>query len=840
MKLAALFQPDTPAPGGAARQALAFASFGTAYFLLCVYAASLPVQVRFPLYIWPADGLALGVLLVAPARRWPVYLALVFVASLAVILGMVGLPVERAVAAALINVVEPAIIAVGLQRLGGARVEIDTLKGLGSFLIGMVPLVAVLTVADSAVSMSRFDTTFREQWSVTFVSDMLGMVLVAPLILAWSHRGWNQALLMARARTGELVVLYAGLIVAAYYVFRARPDAVTSFPSLSYLCAPFLIWAALRFGLRAATLGLAIFGFICYWYSAQGLGPFSIGGVADWRSLLQLQGYLATMIITTLFAAALLVERVVEGKATDAWRRRYDAVIRASDNLLYELDPASGTIVWDGDTLAVLGVAPEEISHVRQWMARVHPDDRMKLKGLRARLMTGELGEVATEYRVRKGDGTYTSVGVNGYSIENPQQGPGGTRRVIGFVNDVSAKILAEEERARLEAQLKQAEKMEAVGRLAGGIAHDFNNILGAILGYGELAQTRAAADPTMKRYVDTIMNAGNRAKSLVTQILSYSRAEGSTKNPVLVSPVAAEVCDLLSGSVPEGIEVRFESRDEAVTVMGDPTRFHQLLMNLATNAMQAMPDGGTLSITVASRHLEAPLRLRAAEVPVGDYAVVTVSDTGHGIKPDVIDRIFEPFFTTKPAGRGTGLGLALVHTIVQEHAGFIDVASTLGEGTTFTVFLPLTTQVPVKEEAVEASAGRGQVVLAVDDETAVLEALEEMLAALGYEPVGYSSSRAALEAFQADPKRFDAVVSDEVMPGLTGTQLTVELRKTCPGIPVVIATGFGGPGFETRVLAAGVNRLLRKPYRMQEIGEALAAVLSRSADSRRSGSAGT
>ena len=829
MKSAAvLLQSDSPAPGAVARQALAFASFGTAYFLLAVYAASLPVQVRFPLYIWPADGLALGVLLVAPARRWPVYLSLAFVASLYVTLEMVGLPPDRAAAAVLMNVLEPALIAVGLQRLGGARVQIDTLKGLGSFLIGMVPLVAAITVADAAVSMARYQTTFREQWSVTFVSDMLGMVLVAPLVLAWSHSGWHQAFAIARSRTGELVSMYAGLILAANYVFGTRHAAGFVAP-LEYLCAPFLIWAALRFGLRAATLGLTIFGLLCYWHSAQGSGPFSIGGVADWRSLLRLQGYLATVSITTLFAAALLVERVVEGKATDAWRRRYDAVIRASDSLLYELDPASGTIVWDGDTRAVLGLAPEEIAHVRQWVARVHPDDRMKLKGLRARLMTGELGEVSTEYRVRKGDDTYTSVGVNGYSIEDPLQDRGGARRVIGFVADVSEKILAEEERARLEAQLKQAEKMEAVGRLAGGIAHDFNNILGAILGYGELAQTRAAADPTMKRYVDTIMNAGNRAKSLVTQILSYSRAEGSAKIAVVVSPIAAEVCDLLSGSTPGQIHVRFESRSEDATVLGDPTRFHQLLMNLATNAMQAMPDGGTLSITVEARDLGAALKLRAAEVPAGHYAVVTVGDTGHGIKPELIDRIFEPFFTTKPAGRGTGLGLALVHTIVQEHAGYIDVTSTVGKGTTFTVYLPLTTQAPEPEVSGEASRGRGEVVLAVDDETAVLEALEEMLAALGYEPVGYSSSRAALEAFEADPKRFDAVVSDEVMPGLTGTQLAVEVRKLRPGIPVVIATGFGGPGFEMRALAAGVNRVLRKPYRMSDIGDALTAVLPRS-----------
>jgi CheY-like chemotaxis protein len=256
---------------------------------------------------------------------------------------------------------------------------------------------------------------------------------------------------------------------------------------------------------------------------------------------------------------------------------------------------------------------------------------------------------------------------------------------------------------------------------------------------------------------------------------------------------------------------------------MGDPTRLHQLVMNLASNAMHAMPEGGVLEIGLGRRTLAAPVRTRLAEVPAGEWAVLAVKDTGEGIRPEVIDRIFEPFFTTKPAGRGTGLGLALVHSIVKEHGGAIDVESEPGKGTTFTVWLPRLEGVGAAPAGDEApAAGRGQVVLIVDDEPEVLAALEEMLAALGYEPAGYTDSRAALEAFRADPSRFEAVISDEVMPGLAGTQLAVELRRVNPAIPIVIATGFGGAGFETRAHSAGVNRILRKPYRMQEIGEAL------------------
>jgi nitrogen-specific signal transduction histidine kinase/CheY-like chemotaxis protein len=393
---------------------------------------------------------------------------------------------------------------------------------------------------------------------------------------------------------------------------------------------------------------------------------------------------------------------------------------------------------------------------------------------------------------------------------------------VIGFVRDVSARVKAEAEREALAAQLRQAEKMEAVGRLAGGIAHDFNNILGAILGYGELAQARTAQDPQLKRYVDTIVNAGNRAKSLVSQILAYSRAEPGVKTPVAVIPIAAEVCDLVRGST-SGIDVHFHAPAEEATVMGDPTRLHQLLMNLASNAVQAMGEGGSLEVAVETCILASPAKTRLTDVGPGEWVVIRVADTGEGIPPEVIDRIFEPFFTTKPAGRGTGLGLALVHSIVRESGGAIDVQSERGRGTAFTVWLPRIEAGETKAApAVELQGGRGQAILAVDDEPEVLAALEEMLATLGYEPAGYTDSRAALEAFLANPARYEAVVTDEVMPQLTGTQLVVELRKTKPGIPVVIASGYGGAGFETRALAAGANLVLKKPYRMQEIGGAL------------------
>ena len=804
------------------RQTLAYVAFAVVYYLLAAYAAKLPSHAQLPLFIWPAHGVALGALLVSPARRWAGYLALVALASVAIGLDQ-GAGAGAIAATAILNCAQPLLVAVGLLKLAGPRVKIDTVKGVSAFLVAMLPLVAAMALVDASRAYAESPGSFREQWSVSFVSMMLGMLLTAPLILAWSRSGLREALLVVRDRWPELLSLYTGLVLSVNYVFGSREPATGFIPPLAYLCAPFLIWAALSFGLRAATFGLALFGLIVYWHTAHGLGPFSANALPDVRQLLHLQGYLATIVVTTLFAASLLVERQDAARETEAWRNRHEAVIRASGSLLYEMDPAGGNVLWDGDTVAVLGTRRENLMTLRLWMERVHPDDRIRLKGLRQKLASGELSHVALEYRFRRDDGQYITVGVNGYLISETAGRAGVGRRVIGFVKDVSDKVRAEEERQRMAAQLRQAEKMQAVGHLAGGIAHDFNNILGAILGYGELAQLKAEGD--MRRYLDTIMSAGNRAKALVSQILSFSRAEDAERLPVIVAPIAQEVCELIRGSSPSAIEVRFAGESMDAAVLADPTRLHQLLMNLCTNAVQAMPEGGVLDVRVAEERAARARKVRTGEMPPGDYVHITVRDSGHGIAPEVIDRIFEPFFTTKPTGRGTGLGLALVHAVVMEHRGFLDVASELGRGTTFEVWMP---QVAVEEGEGEKPEsllqGHGETILAVDDEPEVLAALEEMLASLGYEPVGFDDSREALEAARASPRRFEAVVSDEVMPQLTGTQLALELRKLNPTLPIVIASGYGGAGFETRALSAGVNRVLKKPYRMNDIGEALAA----------------
>src|SRR3954469_1032600 len=245
----------TPLTPGAVpmRRTLALVAFGVVYYALAAYAASLPLHQRIPLFICPAHGLALGTLLVVPPRRWPAFLGLIILATVTVGITS-GAPWSLTVSTSVVNAAQPLLVAAGLLRLAGPRVHIDTVKGLASFLIGMLPLVAAMAILDASYSYLRFDAPFRERWSVTFVSTMLGMLVLSPLMLAWSRPGYEGAMEEARARMPELVALYLGLMFTTAWVFSTRPQGVGFVPPLAYLCAPFLIWAALRFGLRAATL----------------------------------------------------------------------------------------------------------------------------------------------------------------------------------------------------------------------------------------------------------------------------------------------------------------------------------------------------------------------------------------------------------------------------------------------------------------------------------------------------------------------------------------------------------------------------------------------------------
>ncbi len=383
-------------------------------------------------------------------------------------------------------------------------------------------------------------------------------------------------------------------------------------------------------------------------------------------------------------------------------------------------------------------------------------------------------------------------------------------------------------EHRRLELQLRQSQKMEAIGNLAGGIAHEFNNILNIIVVYIELAQIDLTSESVARRHLEEVRSTMQRAKSLIDQILAFSRQSEARLEPLNFSLFVEEVLRFLRASLPSTIELRQHLGNTPLMVLADATQLQQILMNLCANAEHAMRDAtGVLTIELDAIETDTPLASREGDLPPGSYVRLTVEDTGHGIAPECQERIFEPFFTTKAVGEGTGMGLAMTHGIVRRHGGSIDVDSTPGEGTTFTLYLPRVYHSVVEQEAHEvASKGQGRI-LFVDDEEALTRGTETLLTRLGYDVVAHTNPLDALAAFKADPHRFDVVITDQMMPEMTGSELVHHLRRMRADIRIVLCTGFSHMMNAERAEALGIDAFCQKPLSSQQLSETIKRILT-------------
>jgi PAS domain S-box-containing protein len=442
------------------------------------------------------------------------------------------------------------------------------------------------------------------------------------------------------------------------------------------------------------------------------------------------------------------------------------------------------------------------------------------IKSLRAGLLEHELLEMAFIRR----DGTSVPVSFRGWLVTDEESHP---RSLGAFVHDLTRERALAEEKSALERQIRETQKMEAIGTLAGGIAHDFNNILSGIIGFTELAMMDDASNPEGRQrgYLSRVLEASKRARDLVQQILQFSRRTEMPMGVISIKPIVKESIRLLRSTLPATIEIRQNVDAQLDRVVGDPTQIHQVIMNLCTNAYHAMRQGGgTLTIALENTPIQRPREFRSLKAVPGDYIRLSIADTGHGIEPQVLTRIFEPYFTTKKVSEGTGLGLSVTMGIVKNHDGLIEVESSVGQGTRFDVYFPLTEEKAPENEVPTRSLppGNGEKVLIVDDEPFFLEVVRMYLESLGYQVTAKHSSLETLETFRGDPNGFDLVITDQTMPEMTGVQLAGEIRTFHKTIPIILCTGYSETVTEQSARYFGITGFLMKPVVCRDLAWAV------------------
>ncbi|MBU1741703.1 MAG: response regulator, partial [Proteobacteria bacterium] len=479
---------------------------------------------------------------------------------------------------------------------------------------------------------------------------------------------------------------------------------------------------------------------------------------------------------------------------------------------------------FNARALAIFGCIEEEFGSL-SFFSTVHQDDRYLVSQRYYRRFRGEKGPQLNEFRVfdKSGDVKWLQASMVVVDWE-------GRSAILAIMNDVTESIKARLEINKLQDQLSQSQKMEAIGTLAGGVAHDFNNILQAISGYVQLLLVKRDESDADYGALSEIDASVERAGQLIRQLLTFSRRIERALEPVDLNQEVLHACQFLERTIPKMILIENRLAGDLKQVSADKTQINQILMNLGSNASHAMPEGGRLVIETGNIHLDEFHCRANPDLEPGEYVFLRVSDNGHGIEEATIKHIFEPFFTTKGLGQGTGLGLATVYGIVTAHSGHVTCQSQVGQGTSFAIYLPAIETQPHKraeEAGLEAEhLGGSETILLVDDERAILDAAEEMLHHYGYQTITASSGEEALDKYRTKGALIDVVILDLGMPGMGGQSCLKKILEFDPAARVIIASGYSAEGQIEEVIQSGAMDFIGKPYRLAELLRKIRGVL--------------
>jgi PAS domain S-box-containing protein len=493
---------------------------------------------------------------------------------------------------------------------------------------------------------------------------------------------------------------------------------------------------------------------------------------------------------------------------------------------IWERDLRADKVYWSAEYLRLLGDdAGAMVGRHADWESRLHPEDRAHAQGTLRRCVETGTDQYESEYRLRHKDGGYRWFLSRGEILRDEAGQP---LRMHGVLLDITESKRAGVAHQKLEAQLRQSQKMEALGTLAGGVAHDFNNLLSAIISNVELAQHDVGPGHPAGESLADINEAATRARELVEQILTFSRQKTQERKVIELQEVMEQSVRLLRPTLPAGIELVTNIASNTPNILADRTQIHQVIMNLCTNAWHAMK-GKTGRIDISLSGVEMDSDTGALNLPPGRYARLSVIDNGEGMDAETLTQIFDPFFTTKAPGEGTGLGLSMVDGIVRNHEGAISVYSTPGQGTTFHLYFPAVNEQAKASGTAPASLARGsgQCILYLDDEQLLVTIATRVLRRLGYEVRGFTLPAEALAAFRADPDGFDAVITDLNMPIRSGLQVAGEILRLRPNLPIALASGHVTAEVRAQVKALGIDEIIDKPI----TGNALASSVRRLLD---------
>lgn len=521
---------------------------------------------------------------------------------------------------------------------------------------------------------------------------------------------------------------------------------------------------------------------------------------------------------TTLETRIIELERVIDAVSEARWE--------------WNLSTGESNVVGEG--VRYLGYESEDLhGNTSAWESFIHPDDYDEAMRRRADYLSGKRRTYRAEYRVLRKDGSYRWVVSRGEVVERDDEG--NALRVAGTFTDITELKEATADRDRLQVQLRHAQKLNALGQLTGGIAHDFNNILASVLGHAELAliESRAMASSQITGYLEEIQQAAGRARNLISQMLAFSRGIKSGEETIAVAPLLRESIKLLRPVLPATVEIRTEIDEAAPDIRIDPVQLQQVVLNLCINARDAMGEMGELDIRVKAARLEGEHCASCMAPVIGDFVEISVEDNGQGIESEHLSYIFDPFFSTKDVGKGSGLGLSVVHGIMHERRGHIILESDVGQGSRFRLLFPVaegraSVALPQDPKVTSIRQGIGEHILLVDDEQSVANFMRVLLERRGYKVTVCTNSRDALIMFQEDPTDFDIVITDQTMPHMTGVELADEMMAVRPDAPVIICSGYSEFVNEESAIEMGFRGFLEKPINSDKLFALLDGIIDR------------